>query len=703
MSADKPPTSLRGEQTELTDVEEWIAVEPSVVRNSTILSGTGEDPGTSYRRPPSFDSAQFDVVLRRQRQRPLDGGGIKSTAIPSRFSHLPNTLSFSGWGTLTRLELQQPELVKGEEDIKERRNSRTLGQFTASAVAGNSILGGVFYTLPAVVAVSGVFSPVSLLVATLLVSFWRPVMNELASALPVSGAPYTYLLHVSSKSFALIGAALLLLDYAATAVVSAATAVSYLEGEVTLPFSVIVGSLLVFVIFTFISLSGLRESARIALGVLSLHLATMAALLVASIIAWSRNGNAQIKQNWHDGRQDISASVLARQIFDGICIGILGVTGFECIPSYASSIKPGCFPSVLRNLHYPAIILNVASMLLVLALVPLNTILSGANVLSVLAEVAAGRWLRIFTVVDAVIVLCGGVLTGILGACELFEQLSRDHLLPALFTRRLPITRAPAYSICAFSGFSFVIYATSGANLDIVSKMFSLVWLTVMALFPLANLLLKFNRGRLAAVSRAPLAEVLLTLAIVGVIIGGNIAIDPSIVGYAAAYFIVIASVFYGTLKASRLVHVLLWLYDRSTWLQKIVWTRRWGASLTTAMRHLRRQPVCILIKSDEINTLLHSLLYVVRNEETSCANLVHFYDEEFGIPTEMEANWKILDEAFPEITVDLILVRGRFTPSNVAALAHRLKVPTTLMFMSCPGPHFAFSVADFRTRIISL
>lgn len=142
-----------------------------------------------------------------------------------------------------------------------------------------------------------------------------------------------------------------------------------------------------------------------------------------------------------------------------------------------------------------------------------------------------------------------------------------------------------------------------------------------MALFPLANLLLKFNRGRLAAVSRAPLAEVLLTLAIVGVIIGGNIAIDPSIVGsvsflthnflernthrlisYAAAYFIVIASVFYGTFKASRLVHVLLWLYDRSTWLQKIVWTRRWGASLTTAMRHLRRQPVCILIKSDEVS-----------------------------------------------------------------------------------------------------
>ena len=56
------------------------------------------------------------------------------------------------------------------------------------------------------------------------------------------------------------------------------------------------------------------------------------------------------------------------------------------IPSYASSIKQGTVPKVLRNLHYPAIAINVLAMLLVLALVPLETILSGANVLSALAQ-----------------------------------------------------------------------------------------------------------------------------------------------------------------------------------------------------------------------------------------------------------------------------------------------------------------------------
>ncbi len=32
---------------------------------------------------------------------------------------------------------------------------------------------------------------------------------------------------------------------------------------------------------------------------------------------------------------------------------------------------------------------------------------------------------------------------------------------------------------------------------------------------------------------------------------------------------------------------------------------------------------------------------YVKKNEETSCLKIVHFYEEEKGIPTELEANAK--------------------------------------------------------------
>ena len=59
----------------------------------------------------------------------------------------------------------------------------------------------------------------------------------------------------------LIGAALLLLDYPATAVVSAATAMSSLGGEITIPFLIVVGSILIILLFAILCLSGVRDSA----------------------------------------------------------------------------------------------------------------------------------------------------------------------------------------------------------------------------------------------------------------------------------------------------------------------------------------------------------------------------------------------------------------------------------------------------------
>jgi hypothetical protein len=47
------------------------------------------------------------------------------------------------------------------------------------------------------------------------------------------------------------------------------------------------------------------------------------------------------------------------------------------------------------------------------------------------------------------------------------------------------------------------------------------------------------------------------------------------------------------------------------------------------------------------------------------------------------------------------MLIEGQFDPKNVAALAHHLKIPRSLMFMSSPGPNFQYPVAELGTRII--
>ncbi|KAJ3733852.1 AAAP amino acid permease [Lentinula guzmanii] len=632
----------------------------------------------------------------------------KSTTIPSRFLNLSNDFEFAGWGTILHLQLEGSDYEAGEARIKQNDETKVLGQFTASALAGNAVLGSVFYALPAVVGVASVYSPISLFIATLTLFIWRPIMEELGSALPICGAPYSYILNVSSKTLALLGAALLFLDFASTSVVSAATATSYLAGEVMLPFPDFVGTILVLAIFTLVSLSGIKESARVALYVLTLHLITMTILIIAGAVHWASIGNDQIKENWHDGKAS-SASEIAKQTFNGFCLGMLGLTGFECTPAYIARIKPGRLPLVLRNLHYPAIVLNCVLMMLVLAIVPLETILEGDNILSLLAEKAFGKGLRLYIAVNAIIVLCGGVLTGILSACELLEQLTLDRLIPRSFSRVIPLTNAPYVSVLSFIAFSGIIYASTGAQLSIVSKMrvtphkFSLVWLVVMSLFPLALLLLKFNRGRLSRTPNTPFWVVLLAMALVPIVFAGNIIVDPTTAGYFAAYLIVIVIFFSATQNKTHILKWIYGIYDQFPSLHRMSFTKSWGEKIIDLMRTLKRQPVCILVRTDEINRLFQMIMYVRDNEETASVKIVHFIDEEFGVPSELEANARILDEAFPEITIDLIIVTGTFNPINVAALAHRLSIPPSLMFMNCPGPTFKYNVADLGTRIITL
>lgn len=202
------------------------------------------------------------------------------------------------------------------------------------------------------------------------------------------------------------------------------------------------------------------------------------------------------------------------------------------------------------------------------------------------------------------------------------------------------------------------------------------MWLTVMSLFPLSLLLLKFNRGRLPRQSHTPLWIILLALAVAATVIAGNVSIEPSTAGYVhglvvelvlthlgcryfAAYFLGIVLIFSATQNKVHLLRWVYWAYDQYPVLHRWGYTRSWGTRLIDLMTHLKRQPVCILVKSDEvrcqgvicscmanrlqINHLFHMILYVRKNEETSFLKIVHFNEHEKGIPSELEANAKSL------------------------------------------------------------
>jgi hypothetical protein len=60
----------------------------------------------------------------------------------------------------------------------------------------------------------------------------------------------------------------------------------------------------------------------------------MVILMVCSLIAWGRNGSSVLIANWTSSvAQWDGGKGAPRAVFNGICVGFLGVTGVECVPT----------------------------------------------------------------------------------------------------------------------------------------------------------------------------------------------------------------------------------------------------------------------------------------------------------------------------------------------------------------------------------
>jgi hypothetical protein len=70
---------------------------------------------------------------------------------------------------------------------------------------------------------------------------------------------------------------------------------------------------------------------------------------------------------------------------------------------------------------------------------------------------------------------------------------------------------------------------------------------------------------------------------------------------YFAAYFLAVAILFKVTQSKTFLLGCAYWAYDQNIVLHKWRLTRRWGDHLINMMMQLRKQPVCILTKTDEV------------------------------------------------------------------------------------------------------
>lgn len=123
------------------------------------------------------------------------------------------------------------------------------------------------------------------------------------------------------------------------------------------------------------------------------------------------------------------------------------------------------------------------------------------DLLARMAGIMGGNGAKIVVVVDAIIVLCGGVLAAYVGVSSLLKTLATDNVLPGFL--KATNSRGAAYmailTFCVFSIILFILVFSphNPATIGPFGVVFAIAFLCVLLSFLYANFLLKLYRQNL--------------------------------------------------------------------------------------------------------------------------------------------------------------------------------------------------------------
>lgn len=224
---------------------------------------------------------------------------------------------------------------------------------------------------------------------------------------------------------------------------------------------------------------------------------------------------------------------------------------------------------------------------------------------------------------------------------------------------------------------------------------YTLAFLSVMALFAIGNMLLKKERGRLPRDVRA--SWITVTVALFAVLIGvaGNIVQEPRNVGLFLLYLSVVGAVV--AVMFLRIEILKLGLFVSRAIVERVKATNEWiRATVVRKIDEINSLTVAYFTKGDDVALLNRAALYVLKNEQTKLMKVVHVYDREEDIPTDLAEHLKTIDRLYPQLRIDFLAVKGDFCPELIESLSRRLGVPKNYMFIGTPGDRFPHRIEDF-------
>ena len=559
----------------------------------------------------------------------------------------------------------------------------------ATAICGNDITSSCLYVSALAIIYSGKWAPIVLLIVAGVLYLFRSIYAEVVGALPLNGGAYNALLNTTSKFRASIAACLTILSYMATAVISASEAMHYVHTMVPgLPVNIAtIGLLAAFMALTIV---GISESSHVAIVIFIVHLGSMVLLLAFGAYYIANNGIGTLKLN-------IAAPTeggLVTALFFGFSASLLGISGFESSANFVEEQAEGIFPLTLRNMWIAVSIFNPGMALLALALVPIEQVGQHQEaLLAHMAQLSGGGWFSRVISVDAALVLSGAVLTSFVGVNGLVRRMTLDRCLPQFFlkTNRRGTTHR---IIVAFFLLSVSVLLITGGELKALAGVYTISFLAVMALFGLGNILLKTKRRGLPRPHTASLFSVLIAVAAVTAGLVGNAVMNPHYLGVFLEYF----------LPALLVVAIML---GRITILQACLFVVRailffFIHRMTATSQAIRKkidqinaQQIVFFTRGDNLANLNSAMLYVQQNEHTNRIKVVTVVKNKAEVPPKLRKDLKFLDDAYPNIEIEFVVLTDTFSPELIHELSEKWKIPTNLMFIGSPGTHFIYGLAD--------
>ncbi len=578
----------------------------------------------------------------------------------------------------------------------ETKTHKKLGELASTAICGNDISSSVLYVSALAIAFAGQYAWITLLIVSFVLFLFRKIYGEVVGALPLNGGAYNALLNTTSKSMASFAATLTLLSYMATAVISGNEAIHYLHHLIP-PMPIIPTTIGLLLIFALLTIGGITESARVAIGIFLFHLSSLVILSGFIIYFLLHHGTGTFFENWNFPHQ----GSITNAIFLGFAASMLGVSGFESSANFVEEQKKGVFPKTLRNMWSIVSVINPLMAVFALALFALPVLQSEEYQNTLLIEMGkyvGGEWVASLIAIDAFLVLSGAVLTSYVGVTGLLERMTLDRVLPPFFLKKNKQGSSYRIIIMFFILSVSVLLITRG-NVKLLAGVYTISFLSVMALFGVGNILLKVKRSKLPRPEKASWFAVFIAITAVGIALVGNILMPPkdglpSNLTVFLYYFI--PSILFIIIMLSRTALLKLLLKTIDSVFDRI---RDFVTRIDTNIQHtldeINSQEFVFFTKGDNIATLNKVMLYITKNEHTKKIKIVLAAQKEEDVPENLPLEIEFLDKEYPDINVDFVVVKDKFSPQLIRKLSKKWDIPINFMFIGSPSDKFPYKIEE--------